>query len=696
MDKSRASTRCITTILLLAAVSAHALQGHALQLNAGVYNTGSLMLVNIQNGNKQTLESANTCGPIFSPDGKRIAYCAKNSIYVVNNDGTGKFEVKNSGIATNGKVALSWSNVGGTDYIYYHNAQSPALKRIKLDGSGQQTVYSSPNNLMLARVCRDGSRAAWTCPNPLSVKGVQLIPRTGGEICFTHDDCRWCQGSVSPGGKYVTRNRGSHKEFFIYDWTKPNTLYRSIPTMKGNACNQHRFSSSSDDYVVYSDESQSSAGGAYICNIQTRAQVQSPVRGAILDFWLGALPDPGGSTTKPSLALSADKAEFAAKTGAAASTPASVTITASNDVANTTLPVVTISGAPAWLSVTVDAANRNSQKIANTPVMAQLTQEKTYTATITVNASGAQPSSLSYTATCIVSSGDPVFSSVTVTPAQETIGVGSSPVQFSAVAKDQFGAALSPQPTFSWSATGGTIENGLYTPGNEAGSFQVKASATVGGSTHEGTATVTLQEALYTLIAPQSGTFVIGETIRFEFRARSDVNTAVIELVFDDDGSLCMLNTDGALQRTDPDFGVFEWVVPDYVLSNAAPPQMIPLDGKICNVVIRGYNGEGSVTFGTTLQFSSSASTLARSGGVASMGPVVRQSGHGLEIAVPGSNAFKAELFDTRGAIVRRVFGTGGETVRLDTDGQAYGTYALVVSGGRQGDLTRTVRQITF
>src|SRR5262249_42104516 len=60
--------------------------------------------------------------------------------------------------------------------------------------------------------------------------------------------------------------------------------------------------------------------------------------------------------------------------------------------------------------------------------------------------------------------------SVTVTPATVSVPV-STAQQFTASAKDQFSAVISPQPTFTWSVTGGGTINtsGLFTAGTVIG-----------------------------------------------------------------------------------------------------------------------------------------------------------------------------------------------------------------------------------
>jgi alpha-N-arabinofuranosidase len=93
-------------------------------------------------------------------------------------------------------------------------------------------------------------------------------------------------------------------------------------------------------------------------------------------------------------------------------------------------------------------------------------------------------------------------SAVTITVAQTVVRVVPTPStlslydgqtdQYSALAYDQFGAALAAQPAFSWSASGaGTISgSGLFNAGYTAGGFFVTASA--GGLSGNATGTVSL------------------------------------------------------------------------------------------------------------------------------------------------------------------------------------------------------------
>jgi hypothetical protein len=82
------------------------------------------------------------------------------------------------------------------------------------------------------------------------------------------------------------------------------------------------------------------------------------------------------------------------------------------------------------------------------------------------------------------------LTSIAVSPASATIKTSASQ-QFTATARDQFGANLAPQPAFAWSVSGGgTIgSSGLFTAGTTAGG-PYTVTATSGGAS--GTASVTV------------------------------------------------------------------------------------------------------------------------------------------------------------------------------------------------------------
>ena len=98
--------------------------------------------------------------------------------------------------------------------------------------------------------------------------------------------------------------------------------------------------------------------------------------------------------------------------------------------------------------------------------------------------------------------------SIVVTPGAVTVAVRSK-TQFLAVALDQFGTALSTQPTFTWTLTGrGSLSStGVYTaPNRKGGPYTISAKA--GGI--KGTAAVTVGTVATASTTAGGGTSPLG------------------------------------------------------------------------------------------------------------------------------------------------------------------------------------------
>jgi hypothetical protein len=98
---------------------------------------------------------------------------------------------------------------------------------------------------------------------------------------------------------------------------------------------------------------------------------------------------------------------------------------------------------------------------------------------------------------------DQSLTSIAVTPSSATINVLTTQ-QFTAVARDQFAAALATQPTFEWTVSGGgTVSStGLFTAGATGGGpFVVTATSGISGTAQ---VTVTVPNAAPTVATPAS------------------------------------------------------------------------------------------------------------------------------------------------------------------------------------------------
>ncbi len=111
--------------------------------------------------------------------------------------------------------------------------------------------------------------------------------------------------------------------------------------------------------------------------------------------------------------------------------------------------------------------------------------------------------------------GAPVFTSVAVAPPTASVVVTGTQA-FTATALDQNGTPLSPQPTFSWSVSGGgsIASSGVFTAGSTpSGPFTVTAQATVAAITLSGTASATVKASI--TVTPASETVAINTPYTF-------------------------------------------------------------------------------------------------------------------------------------------------------------------------------------
>jgi|GEM_PF-2104200 len=118
----------------------------------------------------------------------------------------------------------------------------------------------------------------------------------------------------------------------------------------------------------------------------------------------------------------------------------------------------------------------------------------------------------------------PVLTSIGVSPSTSTVFTSASQ-QFSAIANDQYGNPLSPQPAFAWTVSGGgTIDaGGTFTAGiNPGGPYTVSASS--GGVTGTASVTVEYLDPVPTIVVTPSNANVIVGAVRQFTAVANDQN----------------------------------------------------------------------------------------------------------------------------------------------------------------------------
>ena len=117
------------------------------------------------------------------------------------------------------------------------------------------------------------------------------------------------------------------------------------------------------------------------------------------------------------------------------------------------------------------------------------------------------------TASVTVTTAPPVLTTITVSPASASVQNGGTQ-QFTATGYDQFDNPMSPQPTFTWSVSGGGSINtsGLFTATAAGGPFTVTAAS--GGKSGTASVTVTTAPPVLTTITvlPASASVQAGGT----------------------------------------------------------------------------------------------------------------------------------------------------------------------------------------
>lgn len=150
------------------------------------------------------------------------------------------------------------------------------------------------------------------------------------------------------------------------------------------------------------------------------------------------------------------------------------------------------------------------------------------------------------------------FKSVAVTPSTSTLNAGQT-LQLTATALDQFQQPISTQPSFTWTATGGTISStGLYQSGTKAGTFRVSVR----------TGTVTAKVAI-TIVANNNnnnnnnggggnGTGVAGIT---DSALKSLVTTYYADSTISRDEMMGIINTAGTNSLTATELADLRYIV---------------------------------------------------------------------------------------------------------------------------------------
>jgi lysophospholipase L1-like esterase len=180
--------------------------------------------------------------------------------------------------------------------------------------------------------------------------------------------------------------------------------------------------------------------------------------------------------SQPQMIISSYTPVFAVAPGQTSGSDQNI-ISIDNLSTQTTLDSIRVSGQKNWLNTQTTGTPRNHQKMTLSINYANVPQtENNYYDTLTFTAANASPSQEKIIV-CLKVRQPAVLAKIIVSPDSLVI----APLQqftYRAVAFNQYGETIVPQPTFSWSATAGSFSgNGIYTAPSAQGRYTITATA---------------------------------------------------------------------------------------------------------------------------------------------------------------------------------------------------------------------------
>ncbi len=537
-------------------------------------------------------------GACFSPDGKQVAYFRYqlntgsfdgSNLVVMDNDGSNVTQVCQS---FNGPplhdLYASWAANG---YIYW-SEYDQNVYRVNVTTRQREIVASladfggdpTPPDIKTLKVSLDGTRAGYTSAGDATYgytsSGLNLSTRTA----YAYGS--GCQGTVSPNGQLVTRNRGPdigydyHQIAYVQDFqTKAivDTIITpgAVPGQSGSGqprSSIHRFSHSSNSHVVMVGED-GAYGHGFLANITTNEYLdlgRGPDVGTNtgccpFDYWDGALPPP--PSAGPVIALNKSALTFSS-VGGATPTNQTVNVTNSGTGTLTSVNVITTPSSVPWLTLTVTGGG-NAQTITNA-VSATGLAPGAHSATVTVTGGGAS-NSVNYAVTFNVGSSVNAPTALSATSSDnESVNLSwtdnaTNEMGF-VVERREASGTFQVLTTVAANATtytdAGPLADGSY-------AYRVRAVAGADSSGWSNEAPITLATpASVTLTGPAAGmTWEAGSTQHITWTTY-DVNVVDVEYSLDDAETWLLVNTGGSVDKVDAEWGDYPFVVPDVCTDN--------------------------------------------------------------------------------------------------------------------------------
>lgn len=517
-------------------------------------------------------------GPCLSPDGKQIAFLAMDwygsetddvrrwMIYIADNDGSHRDSIcETYSNDMHNASCMSWPNDG---YLWW-SEDDDRIYRVSLSTRQREVVASLsdftgpvPTKVNNLKMSLDGTRGG--CMVNGTSQGAFALDFT---LMETHTfGTGGCQGTVSPNGQLGTHNTSGadgyshHQVAYIHDWDTDSIVYTlhapgAVPGGSGSLPRFvfHRFSHSSNDYIVWSGED-ALGGQGYVHDLDDDTAFYlgecKPY-----DFWVGDLPAPPSPT--PHIALSPTSLDFTSTGGA---TPAAQTVNVTNSGVGT-LTTVTVQGDPAWLTVTPGGSD-NAQTLENAVSISGLSPG-IHEATISVSGGGAG-NTATYTVTLNIAT-------TLLAPgglSASGLGADSAALSWTDNSDNEEGFAVERavadgawEHLISVAADAVSyVDVGLAAETMYHYRVRAFAAGDSSGWSNEDSLSLSLVKGI-TMTAPHAGTPVIpGDTLHIIW---TTVNVTQVDLLFTvDQGETMQFVYDESIDDQDSLWGDYAWVVP--------------------------------------------------------------------------------------------------------------------------------------
>jgi fibronectin type 3 domain-containing protein len=200
---------------------------------------------------------------------------------------------------------------------------------------------------------------------------------------------------------------------------------------------------------------------------------------------------------------------------------------------------------------------------------------------------------------------------ITVSPSSVILPVGGHQ-QFAATALDQFGNAMSTQPTFTWTATAGTVPGGYYTAGSSSATVTAKSGLI------SGTANVTVDTHVPTVATeavamptPVVGTSTALSVLGADIEGEANLNYTWTATVFPDGAApTYSLNGTNAAKNTTATFSkagdyTFQVTIADAVGLSITSTVVVTVNQTVTSIAVSPASV--SLPPGSTQQFAAAA-----------------------------------------------------------------------------------------